>query len=138
MVKTKEISLSTKGICDLIDITDQVEEFIRNSKTKEGMVLVFSSHSTAGITTLEYEEGILKDFCELLEKLIPKDKTYYHDSTWGEANGFSHLRASLLGPSVVFPIRAGKLQRGTWQQIVFCDFDRGPRQRKVLFQIIGE
>lgn len=138
MVLSKEISLSTQGVCDLINITPRLEEFVKNSKVKKGLVLVFCAHSTAGIMTIEYEEGILKDFCEFMEKLIPKDKTYYHDTTWGEANGFSHLRASLIGPSLVCPIVEGKLALGTWQQIVLCDFDRMPRERKVLFQIIRE
>ncbi len=130
MVYSKEITLSCQGICDIKNITDEVSQAVEESKIKDGIVVVFCSHSTVGITTIEYEEGILKDFCELLDKFIPKDKSYHHDSTWGEANGFSHLKASLNGPSVSVPIINSQLQLGTWQQMVLCDFDNKSRKRK--------
>lgn len=138
MVKNYEFSLKTKGFCDIINITDEVSDFVNKSKIKDGIVVVFCAHSTAGITAIEYEGGILKDLKELIEKLVPCDKTYHHDRTWGDGNGFSHLRASLLNPSLVIPVLDEKLILGTWQQIVFCDFDNRPRERKVIFQIIGE
>ncbi len=138
MIASKEISLSTSGFCDICNITPQVEDFVKKSKLKEGIVVVFSHHSTAAITTIEYEEGILRDFCEFLEKLIPQNKTYHHDNTWGDANGFSHLRASLISPSVTIPLKNGKIDLGRWQQIVFCDFDNIPRERTITIQVIGD
>jgi secondary thiamine-phosphate synthase enzyme len=138
MIKNREITLSTKGFCDIINITEKVSDFVSKSKIKDGIVVVFCAHSTAGLTTIEYEEGILTDLKELIEKLVPQDKSYHHDKTWGDGNGFSHLRACLINPSLVVPILDGKLVLGTWQQIVFCDFDNRPRERKVIIQIIGE
>ncbi len=138
MIKNKEIKLKTQGFCDIINITDKVSDFVEKSKIKDGIALIFCAHSTAGITTIEYEEGILADLKELVEKLIPQDKSYHHDKTWGDGNGFSHLRASLVNPSLAVPIIDKKLFLGTWQQIVFCDFDRRPRERKVIIQILGE
>lgn len=138
MVYSKEITLSSKGLCDIKNITGDVGKIVSDSRVKNGIVVIYSAHSTAGITTIEYEEGILKDFCEFFEKIIPSDKSYYHDSVWGDKNGFSHLRASLIGPSVSIPIINGELKLGTWQQIVFCDFDNRSRERKVIIQISGE
>lgn len=138
MIYTDKITLATKGFCDIIDITEEVERIVKKSKIKDGLVNVFVKGSTASITTIEYEPNLIKDFQELIEKLIPQNKSYYHNSTWNEGNGFSHLRASLIGPSLSLPISNGKMTLGTWQQIVFCEFDNRARKREVIVQIVGE
>lgn len=130
MIKT--IIISTKGFCDLVNITDQAADFVRKSKIKEGFLSVFISGSTAGVTTIEYEEGLVQDFKETMERLVPSNKTYHHDTKWGDGNGFSHIRASLLGSSLMIPIKNGNLMLGAWQQIVVCDFDNRPRNREVV------
>ncbi|MCX8057048.1 MAG: secondary thiamine-phosphate synthase enzyme YjbQ [Ignavibacteria bacterium] len=137
-VLTEKIEINTRGKTDIIDITHKVQEVISRSGIKEGNALVFAVGSTAGITTIEYEPGLLKDLPELFEKLIPSSKTYHHDSTWGDGNGYAHLRASMLGASLQIPFSRGELLLGTWQQIVFIDFDNRPRQRRIIVQLIGE
>lgn len=132
MAKTKILTLHTAGFCDIINITNQVLDFIKESGIKDGMLLVFISGSTAGVTTIEYEEGLIQDFKEIFEKLVPSNKVYHHDKKWGDGNGFSHIRASLIGPSLVIPIQNKSLGLGTWQQIVICDFDNRPRKREVF------
>jgi len=131
-------TVSTKGFCDIIDITSRVEEAVRKSGIKEGICIVSSPGSTVGITTIENEPQLLKDFKELMEKLVPSDKKYHHDDVWGEANGFSHLRSSLIKPFLTIPVENGKLVLGTWQQIVFIDFDNRPREREILVKIFGK
>ena len=138
MVYQEEFNLSTKGLADIIDITGRVREILDKSKIKEGVVVVFCKGSTAALTTIEYEPNLVKDFQEFLEKIIPRAKRYHHGATWGDDNGFSHLRASLIGPSLCVPVEKGKMILGTWQQIVFCDFDNRPREREVIVKIIGE
>lgn len=120
------------------DVTGQVQEIVGKSKIKNGSVIVFVMGSTAGVTTIEYEPNLVKDLQEFFEKIIPQDVKYYHNKTWGDNNGFSHLRASLLGPSLAVPVIDGKLQLGTWQQIIFVDFDNRPRKREILVQVAGE
>ncbi len=137
-VVTEYIERSTTGICDIHDITDDVRSHLHASGLTAGTVTVFVSGSTAGITTVEFEPGLKKDLPELFEKLAPQGKTYHHDATWGDGNGFSHVRASLLGPSLTVPFADGHLMLGTWQQIVLIDFDNRPRSRKVVVQIMGE
>lgn len=137
-VYQNEFTLSTRGFSDIINITNQVEEALNKSKIKQGIGLVFVQGSTAGITTIEYEPNLVKDFQEFIEKLIPENKKYYHDQTWGDDNGFSHLRASLIGPSIVLSVEKGELVLGAWQQIVLCDFDNRSRQRKIIIKIMGE
>ena len=137
-VITKSINLKTKGDPDLINITDKVGEILAASKLKEGSLTVFVVGSTASITTFEYEPGLERDMRNLYEKLVPRKAGYNHDQTWGDANGFSHLRAALQGPSLTVPFTGGKLTLGTWQQIVLADFDNRPRDREVIVQIIGE
>jgi len=132
------ITISTRGHSDLKDLTPEVERKLQASGLKEGQALVFVQGSTAGVTTMEYEPGLVRDLPELLEKLVPSNRSYHHDETWGDANGFSHLRASLLGPSLMVPFAGGRLQLGTWQQIVLVDFDNRPRTRNVLLQFVGE
>ncbi|MCK9432955.1 MAG: secondary thiamine-phosphate synthase enzyme YjbQ [Candidatus Omnitrophica bacterium] len=137
-VITRKINLNTKGDPDLINITDRITDAVSKSGLSEGNVTVFVIGSTAAITTFEYESGLVQDVREFFSKLIPKNKHYAHDETWGDANGFSHLRASLQGPSLVIPFEGGKLALGTWQQVVLTEFDNRPRQREVVVQIIGE
>jgi secondary thiamine-phosphate synthase enzyme len=135
---TKEISVDTKGAGDLIDITSQIENLLSQAKLTEGNVTVFIVGSTAGITSFEYESGLIKDMRDIYEKLAPSNKDYAHDETWGDANGFSHIRAALQGPSMTIPFCDGKLTLGTWQQIVLAEFDNRSRTRKVVLQFIGE
>ncbi len=137
-IVTDKIEINTRGNTDIIDITTKVQEVITKSGVKEGNVLVFAVGSTAGITTIEYEPGLLKDLPELFEKLIPSNRPYHHDKTWGDGNGYAHLRASMLGASIQIPFSKGHLLLGTWQQIIFVDFDNRARQRKIIVQIIGE
>lgn len=137
-VINEKIAFSTKGNPDLIDITAKVEDILASSGLKKGNLTVFVVGSTAAITTFEYEPGLISDMRDLYEKLIPQNKHYSHDATWGDANGFSHLRAALQGPSLAFPFENAKLMLGTWQQIVLAEFDNRPRKREVVVQIIGE
>ncbi|MFQ6083319.1 MAG: secondary thiamine-phosphate synthase enzyme YjbQ [Candidatus Aminicenantia bacterium] len=137
-IATESISLSTKGFNDIKDITPLVIQKLRNSHLKNGIVTLFVPGSTAGLTTIEYESGLIKDFSEFLEKIIPSNIPYHHNQAWGEGNGFSHVRASLVGPSLTIPFSQGELLLGTWQQIVFIDFDNRPRSRRVIIQIMGK
>jgi secondary thiamine-phosphate synthase enzyme len=138
MVKSKTVEIQTKGFCDIIDITSQVSDFVQKGKIKNGIAVVFVSGSTAGVTTVEHESGLIKDLQETFEKLVPSDKTYHHDAKWGDDNGFSHVRSSLLGTSLAVPVIDESLALGTWQQIVLIDFDNRSRSRKIVFQILGE
>jgi len=135
---TREIKFSTKGFDDIIDITKDVVEILRESHIKNGIVTLFIPGSTGGITTIEYEPGLKKDFPEMMDKIAPQEKNYHHNETWHDGNGFSHLRASLIGPSLTVPIVNGELSLGTWQQIVFIDFDNRDRKRRVIAHIIGD
>lgn len=137
-VINEKIVLSTKGNPDLIDITDKVADILTSSGVKKGSLTVFVFGSTAAITTFEYESGLISDMRDLYEKLVPQNKHYSHDETWNDANGFSHLRAALQGPSLTIPFENAKLMLGTWQQIVLAEFDNRPRKREVVVQIIGE
>lgn len=132
------IALHTKGNPDLINITDRIAQLFKSVRLKQGSVTVFVVGSTAAITTFEYEPGMIEDMRALYEKLVPGNKHYSHDETWGDANGFSHLRAALQGPSLTIPFSDGKLLLGTWQQVVLAEFDNRPRQRQIIVQIIGE
>ena len=122
----------------MLDLTSHVSKKLMESGLENGTATLFVTGSTAGITTIEYEEGLVKDFSELMEKLIPSTVTYHHDARWGDGNGFSHVRASLLGPSLTVPFYDGKLALGTWQQIVFVDFDNRERSRKIILQFMGK
>ena len=137
-VKSKRLKLSTKGRDQVIDITGEVAEAITNSKIKNGTVTVFIFGSTASITTIEYEPGLIKDIKAFDEKIVPSNVNYAHDETWGDANGYAHLRASLIGPSITVPIVPGSMTLGTWQQIIVIDHDNRPRSREVIIQIMGE
>jgi len=138
MVVTKQISLSTKGECDIIDITPQVEQEVAEAGINSGTVTVFVTGSTAGISTIEFESGLLSDFQDMWQRNVPKNIPYKHDRRWGDNNGYSHVRASLLGASLVVPFNDKKLTLGTWQQIVLVDFDNRPRSRQVILQIMGD
>ncbi|MBI4228544.1 MAG: YjbQ family protein [Deltaproteobacteria bacterium] len=138
VVETFNISLETSGDSDLIDITGEVAKALRDSGISSGIVTVFVPGSTAGVTTIEYEEGALRDFQGAIERIAPKGIHYDHDARWGDGNGYSHIRASLLGPSLTVPFSASRLLLGTWQQIVLVDFDNRPRTRRVVIQVLGE
>jgi secondary thiamine-phosphate synthase enzyme len=138
MVSTDTISLSTKGFTDILDITDKVTASVVKSDIQNGMVNVFCSGSTGSITTIEYESGVINDLKKAIEKIVPSNIPYEHDKRWGDGNGFSHVRAALMKPSLTVPVIKGRLSLGTWQQIVFMDFDNRARDRKIVVQIIGE
>ena len=137
-VITRNIQIKSKSENDILDITDQVSKIVEESKIENGAVIVFVVGSTAAITTIEYEPGLQKDFPEMLSRLAPKDVEYAHDNTWHDGNGHSHVRASLIGPSLAIPIIEGRLTLGTWQQIVLVEMDTRPRERKIILQLIGE
>ncbi len=137
-ILTEKIRVDTKQASDLVDITGKVAAVLKDSGLKKGNVTVFIIGSTAAITTFEYEPGMIKDMQDLCENLVPSDKHYSHDETWGDANGFSHLRAALFGSSLVIPFESGKLSLGTWQQVVLAEFDNRPRNREIIVQMIGE
>ena len=137
MVVTKHIHLSTKGHGDVIDITREVGEVIRESEVTSGIATVFCPGSTGALTTIEYEPGLLKDMPELFEKLVPSNRRYHHDDTWGDGNGDAHLKSALFGPSFTVPFSDKRMLLGTWQQIVFVDFDNKKRRRRLILQAIG-
>jgi secondary thiamine-phosphate synthase enzyme len=138
MVVTKRIRLSSEGNCDIQDITGEVARAVRDSGMTDGIVTVFLVGSTAAVTTIEFEGGLLHDFRAVWEGLVPRNALYQHDRAWGDGNGHSHVRASLLGPSLTIPFCGGKLVLGTWQQVVVVDFDNRPRSRDVVVQVMGE
>jgi len=137
-VISDSLSFSTTGFNDMKDLTHLVSQKLSKQKLQNGIVTLFVPGSTGGLTTIEYEPGLVKDFAELMEKLIPSHITYHHDARWGDGNGFSHVRASLLGPSLTVPFTKGSLSLGMWQQIVFIDFDNRSRSRTVFLQFLGE
>lgn len=138
MVITKTFDVSTEGNCDILDITTYVSKTLSECKVKDGTVTLFVPGSTAGLTTIEYEPGLISDLKEMWQRLIPENLDYKHDSRWGDGNGHAHLRASLLDASLVIPFRNRNLILGTWQQIVLVDFDNAPRKRQLIIQIMGE
>lgn len=137
IIETLSFNIPTKGFNQLIDITQKVQLLINNSKVNEGNALIFVPGATAGITTIEYEPGLIKDYPELMEKIIPSNKSYHHDNTWHDGNGYAHLRASLQGASFTVPFKDKNLLLGTWQQIILIDYDNRSRNRNVIVQIIG-
>ncbi len=138
MVITKRLGLQTKGQADMVDITPRVAKEVAGTDLRNGTVTVFVSGSTAGVTTIEYEPGLVADFKNAWQRTVPAGIPYEHDARWGDGNGYSHVRASILGASLVVPIINKTLALGTWQQIVIVDFDNRPRSREVLLQIMGE
>lgn len=137
-IVTKKLEFSTQGRTDIINITEDVRRELAAVGLKEGMAFLFVIGSTAGITTIEFEGGLERDLKDFFDKIIPSDVSYAHDETWGDANGFSHLRASLLKPSLSVPFVKAALTLGTWQQIVLVDFDNRPRRRQLVLQLQGE
>lgn len=138
MIATHTLSLRTRGDYDVQDITDAVAQAVRESKLSAGIVTVFCPGSTGGLTTIEFEEGVVKDLHLVLDEITPPERPYRHHLRWGDDNGHSHIRAALIGPSLTVPFVNGVLTLGTWQQTVFCDFDTRPRSRKLIIQIMGE
>ncbi len=137
-VITRELQLRTKGGYDVQDISDYVMRAVEESQLTSGTVTVFCPGSTGGLTTIEYESGVVQDLKQVLDAITPPDRDYRHHERWGDDNGRSHIRAALIGPSLTVPFVGGRLTLGTWQQIVFCDFDTRPRTRSLVVQIMGE
>jgi len=133
-----EINVKTKGEVDIIDITEKIQKIVKKSELKNGIACIFVKGSTGTITTIEYEPGLMKDVPRALEKIAPKNEYYNHHETWHDDNGHSHVRASLMGPSITVPIKDGKMLHGTWQQIVFIELDTNHRDRNLIVQIVGE
>ena len=136
-VETCSFNVKSRGNCEIIDITNQVQKIITENNFTEGNALVFVPGSTAGITTIECEPGLLRDYPEFFEKIIPQNKNYHHDNTWHDGNGHSHIRASLQGASFTVPFKDKSLILGTWQQIIFVDFDNRSRNREIIIQLTG-
>ena len=135
---SETLNLTTEGFNDIHDITGDVSRKLSDIGLRSGNITLFVPGSTGGLTTIEFESGVLQDFSEMAERLVPQNIHYHHDARWGDGNGFSHVRAALLGPSLIIPFKEGKLMLGTWQQIVFVDFDNRPRSRTIILQFIGE
>lgn len=138
MVITDEIHLETKGHCDILDITPGVRDAVRASELQDGTVTIFCPGSTGGLSTIEYESGALHDLERTLDQIAPPDRDYRHHLRWGDDNGHSHVRAAMIGPSLTIPFVDGDLTLGTWQQIVFLDFDTRSRSRRLVLQLMGE
>lgn len=138
MVITQELPLSTRGNGDVKDITSEVARMVRESGLQAGIVTVFCPGSTGALTTIEYEDGVIADLQQVLDEIAPPDRPYRHHLRWGDDNGHAHIRAALVGPSITIPFINGRLALGTWQQVVFCDFDTRPRHRRLVVQIMGE
>ncbi len=138
MIVTKHIKIKTKGENDILDLTDKIDAKIKESKISDGIVTVFVVGSTGALTTIEYEPGLLKDFPDMLARIAPNDIDYEHEKRWHDGNGRSHVKASLIGPSLTVPISNGDLILGTWQQIVFVELDTRQREREIILQIIGD
>jgi secondary thiamine-phosphate synthase enzyme len=138
MIAGRELTYSTKGFSDVINITDEVQALVAETGLRNGTAAVFSVGSTASISTIEFEPALVKDLQETLERFLPHHMRSHHSRTWGDDNGFSHLRATLMGPGITVPVRDGGLVLGTWQQIILIDHDNRPRSRRVYVQLNGE
>lgn len=134
----KCFKMSTRGHCDVIDVSSRVAKIVTESGLKNGIVNVSGSGSTLGITTLEYEPGCVADLQRALEQIAPANSNYAHNARWGDDNGFAHLRSALIGTAKSYPITGGRIHTGTWQQIVLCDFDDRPREREITVTVVGE
>jgi len=137
LIKDYTLKVEARGVCDIIDITKEIGQKVAESGITQGHVLVSVVGSTAAVTTIEFEPGLVRDMEDLFNKLAPPTRDYHHEQTWHDGNGFSHVRASLLGPSLIFPLQNGGVRLGTWQQIVLIDFDNRPRSREVAVQVSG-
>ncbi len=138
MIITGELQLETAGHTDFLDITSSVQDQVRESGLKAGIVTVFCPGATGGLTTVEWEDGVLADIRQVLDEIVPPDRDYRHHRRWGDDNGSAHIRAALIGPSLTVPFANKRLTLGTWQHIVFLDFDTRPRSRRLVVQVIGE
>jgi secondary thiamine-phosphate synthase enzyme len=137
-VKSLSISFNTRGETDILDITDEVAGCVQDSGLNDGIATLFSPSSTSGLTTIEYERGAIDDLKRLFDEIVPTDRYYKHNERWGDGNGYSHVRAALLKASLTIPFVSGRLTLGTWQQIVYIDFDNRSRRRTLVIQLIGE
>lgn len=137
-VHTATIAVKTRGFCDVHDLTDRVAQAVAAGGIANGIVTVFVPGATAGLTTIEFESGAIDDLKRAIERMAPEGEHYSHDTRWGDGNGFAHVRAALLGPSLSVPVARGELQLGTWQQIILVDFDNRPRSRNIVVQAVGE
>lgn len=138
MVHTETFTLNAKGFCDIHDITVKVADVAARAGMADGTVTVFCAGSTCAVTTIEYEQGVLRDLRRAIEELVPQGRVYEHDKRWGDGNGFSHVRAALMKPSLGIPLVGKRLALGTWQQVVFLDFDNRDRRREIIVQVVGE
>ena len=138
MVKLFSIEIDTRGRNEIVDITGEVRSIVGKSEITDGQVLIFVPGATGALSTIEYEPGLMEDFPELMESLIPEKKYYHHNETWHDGNGHSHLRATLVGPSLIVPFENRRLILGTWQQIIFLEFDNKPHHRRLAIQLMGE
>lgn len=138
MVRTESFTLAAKGFCDIHDITGKVADIVARAGPADGTVTVFCSGSTCAVTTIEYEQGVLRDLRRAIEELVPQGREYEHDKMWGDGNGFSHVRAALMKPSLGIPLVGNRLALGRWQQVVFLDFDNRERRREIIVQVVGE
>jgi len=138
VIHSARLERETSEATDILDITGQVEAEVTRSGVSEGLCLLHVPGSTAALTTIEYESGAVADLARAVERLAPQGEHYEHDQRWGDGNGYSHVRAALLGPSLALPVSAGRLELGTWQQVVLCDFDNRPRRRRVLVRVMGQ
>ena len=138
MIRSEYIEFSTNGGADMVDVTDQVAEVVADSKLSSGIVTLFTPSATSGLTTIEYESGCVSDLRRLFDEIVNPQRHYDHNARWGDGNGHSHVRAALVGPSLTVPFVNGRLTLGTWQQIIFIDFDNRTRRRRLVVQIMGE
>ncbi|MCP4419160.1 MAG: YjbQ family protein [Chloroflexi bacterium] len=138
MVQSEYIEFSTNGNADLIDVTDRVTQVVADSKLSNGIVTLFTPSATSGLTTIEYESGCISDLRRLFDEIVDPQRHYDHNARWHDGNGHSHVRAALIGPSMSVPFVNGRLTLGTWQQIIFIDFDNRPRRRRLIVQMMGE
>lgn len=138
MIENKTILFNTEAEMDVVDVTKDVADLLADSAISDGIVTVFCPGSTGALTTMEFEPGLVRDMKELFEKLVPRDHYYHHEERWHDNNGHSHVRASMIGPSVTVPFRDRRLMLGTWQQIVFYDFDVRARERELIVHVMGE
>lgn len=138
MVKLYAVEIETRGRNEMVDITGEVREIVGRSEITDGQVLIFVPGATGALSTIEYEPGLIADFPELMERMIPEKKYYHHNETWHDGNGHSHLRATLVGPSLTVPFEGRRLLLGTWQQIIFLEFDNKPHHRRLAVQLMGE
>ena len=134
----KTISFETRGECDIIDITDRIGGILTDSGLSMGLCTIFCPGSTGAITTIEYEGGLLKDFPKAMERIAPRETKYEHDKKWHDGNGHAHIRSSIVGPSLTIPIVDNRMTLGTWQQVIFVDYDNRPRSRKLEVVLVGE